>query len=167
MWFPSPETRRCLGMLGASPAQPAEPKTRKFFPHSPPPLPDSHMWLPSPPSSAPHLSLAEGQSGWVSMVSHRCDHPRSQTRVAEPGSTLRLRAPSPELLSQNNCPPCDKAHGLTVQLPSLCPQVTPLHACGLGFAGVVATEVLAPSHQQVGRGLQGPNSFSNEILWFP
>lgn len=71
-------------MLGASLAQPAGPADQKILPSlissSPGFAPHPHMWLPSLPSSAPRLSLAEGRSGQVSMVSHRCDRkdPRPQ-----------------------------------------------------------------------------------------
>ena len=126
------------------------------------------MGIPSLPSSAPCLSLAEGRRGPVSVVSHRCDHRDPRPEWQSLDSPWGLRAPSPALLSQTNRPPRDTgpwAHcPLTVQPPSLCPQVTPLHSRGLGIASVVAaTEILAPSHQLMGRGLQGPNSSSNEI----
>lgn len=62
------------------------PETRKFYPHSPGLLaPHPPRWLLSLPSSAPGLSLAEGRSGQVSVVSHTCDHqdPRPEGQSPE------------------------------------------------------------------------------------
>ena len=114
MWFPSSGSRRCLWVSGVSQFSLQSPRPAHLLPSLP--RPQSHLWLPSPPSSAPCPQLAEALSGQVSMVSHRHDHPRAQTRVAGPGSTLRSWASKPSMpVTEQQTPAW---HRLTGSLPT-------------------------------------------------
>lgn len=118
------------------------------------------------------MGLAEARVGQVSMVSHRGDHPRAHDQSGRARINAEVRKPpNPNVLvTKQHVAQADSLRPICCPVTSLCcPQVTCLHACGLGFVGVGGSDWSLGTLPLVSgeRGVWGQILLQIKFQWFP